>query len=612
MIAECNNPRVLRPVSHARGRLSRRVRHPRYYVRFWVLATLAALVVLVLVTVAWVGFRALSLRPVATDLISDSQAFKRQVAAGDLEAAAVTLGRLRVESARAHDLTDDPAWALVAHAPVFGKDVAAARTLTAVAADLTAATEPLETTLPALGGGKGSRSRIDLTALDKVAATLPAVSHAVDDGLVALQGVETDTAVPQIGEGVAQVRSMLDTARGPVHSAGPSLEVLTTLLGGNGPRTYVVLMQQDAEARGTGGLVGSFAVIGAKNGDITLKSVASRLVLQDGLKIPVNAVPEEVADLWGPDLQEWAGLNLSPHYPWTGRLVATGWASQGRPKIDGVIAVDQYVLAGMLQATGPLTVSDVTVDASNAVAFLSKDVYARFPNYFDVDRVTGELVAAVFQKVAAGQVSPASLARALIEPARERRVLVWAADPAEQRLIETTSLGGVVPDRPGPFAMAVVNNGGGNKLDAYLKTAVRYDPGTCTDGVRIGSVKVALASTAPRAGLPAYVSAVPGLAAEDTAATPATRVLLDVYGPVGATNAGVLVDGKDAEILAEGIDRNHPVWRVAVMLPPGGKRTVEVGVVQPTSAEDTPTATVLTQPMANPAKVTVAPLTPCS
>ncbi|MBI4943049.1 MAG: DUF4012 domain-containing protein [Actinobacteria bacterium] len=604
---------MLRPVSHARGRLSRRVRHPRYYVRFWVLAGLAALVVLAVGAVAWVGVRALSLRPVATDLVSDAQAFKRQVAGGDLDAAAVTLGRLRVQSARAHDLTDDPAWALVAHAPVVGKDVAAARTLTAVAADLTAATEPLESTLPALGGGTGARSRIDLVALGKVAATLPAVSHAVDDGLAALQGVETDTTVPQLGDGVTQLRSMLDTARGPVHSAGPSLEVLTTLLGGNGPRTYVVLMQQDAEARGTGGLVGSFAVIGAKNGDISLKSVASRPTLQNGLKIPVNAVPEDVADLWGPDLQEWAGLNLSPHYPWTGRLVAAGWAAQGRPKIDGVIAVDQYVVAGMLQATGPLTVSGVTIDAGNAVSFLSKDVYARFPNYLDVDRVTGELVAAVFQKVAAGQVSPAGLAKALIEPARQRRVLVWAADPAEQRLIETTSLGGVVPDRPGPFAMAVVNNGGGNKLDAYLKTAVRYDPGTCTDGVRIGSVTVALASTAPKAGLPAYVVAAPDLTGPaDRTVTEPTRVLLDVYGPVGATNAGVLVDGKDAEVLAEGIDRNHPVWRVAVMLPPGGKRTVEVGVVQPTSAEDTPTATVLTQPMANPAKVTVAPLTPCS
>ncbi len=266
----------------------------------------------------------------------------------------------------------------------------------------------------------------------------------------------------------------------------------------------------------------------------------------------------------------------------------------------------------MLRATGPLTVSGVTVTPENAAEFLSRGIYERFPSYVDVDRVTGELVAAVFQRVAEGKVSPTALARSLRDPVSERRLLVWSADPDEQRLIETTGLGGAVPDRPGPFAMAVVNNGGGNKLDAYLSTSVAYDPGTCTNGVRIGSVTVQLASTAPGTGLPAYVTATGDLATSGRHATPETRVLLDIYGPVGSSAPGVLVDGKDAELLAQGTDRNHPVWRVAVPLAPGGRRTVELTVVQPTTSQDTPTATLLAQPMVTPVRTRVGKLSPCS
>ncbi len=270
---------MLRPADHLWHRLSRRIRHPQYYVRFWLLTVLLTTLVAVVAAVGWVAWRALSLRPVAARLVDDGRTFERQVAAGDAEGAAVTLGRLRTGSAHARDLTSGPAWSLVARLPVVGDDVAAARALTTVAAELTEATRPFETALPALAG-KGDSSRVDLAALRQVTAAMPGLAAAVDDGASTLDGVPTDGVVPQIADGVEQARSMLATARGPVRSAEPSLRVLTTLLGGDGPRTYVVLLQQDAEARGTGGLFGSYAVIGAKDGEIDLTSVSSRYDLR--------------------------------------------------------------------------------------------------------------------------------------------------------------------------------------------------------------------------------------------------------------------------------------------------------------------------------------------
>ncbi len=62
-----------------------------------------------------------------------------------------------------------------------------------------------------------------------------------------------------MADGVNTLSSALDSARGPFADSVPMLQQLPTMLGSDGPKTWLVLLQQDAEARGTGGLVGAFA-----------------------------------------------------------------------------------------------------------------------------------------------------------------------------------------------------------------------------------------------------------------------------------------------------------------------------------------------------------------
>ncbi|HET9655375.1 MAG TPA: DUF4012 domain-containing protein, partial [Kineosporiaceae bacterium] len=385
-----------------------------------------------------------------------------------------------------------------------------------------------------------------------------------------------------------------------------------------GPQNYVVLLEQDAEARGTGGLVGSFAVVRTNQGQFTLLDAQSRASLDHGLPIPVSAAPESLQGLWGNDLGEWAGLNLSPHFPWTGQLVAAGWAAQHRsPKVDYVVGLDEYVVAALLAGTGPVKVGNLTLTSANAPAVLSRDVYARIPDPQQVDQVTQALVQQVFGRIAAGQFSLAPILQAMAAPVQQRRLTVWAADPGVQSTLEKLSLGGAIPEAAGPFAMAVVNNGGGNKLDAYLKVSTDYDPGTCQQNVRLGHIAVTLTNTAPARGLPGYVSVRSDLAKQNVPNTTvgSNRIILDVYGPVGATSPLVNLDGTAVAVTA-GLDRNHPVWRLDVPINPGQTRTVDALVLDPvTGGLSGPSATpvVLTQPMAIPATASaVTQLSPCT
>jgi hypothetical protein len=203
--------------------------------------------------------------------------------------------------------------------------------------------------------------------------------------------------------------------------------------------------------------------------------------------------------------------------------------------------------------------------------------------------------------------------QAMAQPVRERRALVWSANSAEQRQLEQLAVGGALPENPGPFAMAVVNNGGGNKLDAYLKVRTTYDPGTCRSDVRLGQIAVQLDNRAPSSGLPAYVTPRSDLIRKGVRdyVLGSNRIMLDVYGPVGGQAAVVTLDG-DPVFPVTGTDRSHPVWRVIVPIDPGQKRVVRVAVAERVSVgTDASTPVVVRQPMVGPVHVTSARLQAC-
>jgi hypothetical protein len=139
----------------------------------------------------------------------------------------------------------------------------------------------------------------------------------------------------------------------------------------------------------------------------------------------------------------------------------------------------------------------------------------------------------------------------------------------------------------------------------------KYDPGPCDQNVRLGRITVTLTNAAPRHGLPEYVSVRSDLVErhQPNKVVGSNRLILDVYGPVGATSPLVNLDDEGVPVTT-GVDRNHPVWRVIVPIDPGQTRTVDVLVLDPVTngvAQASPSPQVLLQPMAIPATGSTTP-----
>jgi len=383
------------------------------------------------------------------------------------------------------------------------------------------------------------------------------------------------------------------------------------MLGGQGKRRYFVAFQNNAESRGTGGLLGVYGILEADRGRLRMTKVGSNQELK-GFAEPVVSLGKEFDDRYNPSFgaaELWVNTNLSPHFPYSGQIWLAMWQRQFGERLDGVLATDPVMLSYLLEATGPLRLpTGEQVSAGNVVELTESTVYSRFEDTTVRKEFLQVIAVAVSEQVlhrAGG--SAAALGNAVQKGAAERRLLLWSRHPVEAAALAGSAIGGTLPQGLGPYAGLVLNNGSGGKLDYYLDRTVRYDLGACDNtGFRRSTVTVTLTNDTPDTPLPDYVV----IRADDFAQNPprgSNVVLASLYAAEGAELRRVLIDGVPTGITAE-FERGRPVFTMTVELAPKQSRTIVYELKEPVSDE---AARVPEQPLARRQRSTVTTST-CS
>ncbi len=282
------------------------------------------------------------------------------------------------------------------------------------------------------------------------------------------------------------------TAVGALHGASV---LLPTMLGGEGPRTYVLAMQNNAELRSSGGIIGSIALLRAENGKVTLQRQASTRDFPAGHGAPAQRQHRRA--LRGPPRPLSAEHHQHPRFP-------GGRADHRRPvgravrgKVDGVIAVDAVVAAHLMRATGDLSFGPFTATAETVTDLLLSEIYAAIPDPAAQDAIFAQAAGGLFS-AALSHAEPQALVRALADAAGEGRIRIWSAHEAEESLLAASALGGAMPqdDEDAAVVGVLMNDGTGGKMDYYTRASIATAVGTC-GGVPTTQVRVTWSNTAP-------------------------------------------------------------------------------------------------------------------
>lgn len=499
----------------------------------WLL--IAAVIALVAV-VAWIGVRG----ALAYDHLRTAQQSAGDIAGqlDDIGAAASAIDDLAARTAAARDLTSDPIWTAVEGVPWLGPQLhAVARVAEAIDIVVADAAAPIA----AVAGDFGTEAfrpvdgRIDtavFTSLEEPAWRAADAAAAAREGIADL---DRSGLMGVVADAVTEVDTLLHQAATATDALARTSSLLPALLGADGPREHLLLVQNNAEWRSLGGIVGATTLIRTNEGRIAL---SGQLASSDFTKYP-----DAVLDLGEYETVYQAkpgrfiqNVTQVPDFALTGRL-AQEFAQREGERVGSVIALDPVALSYLLESTGPVTLptgDELTSD--NAVDLLLNEVYFRYEIPAMQDAFFASAAAAVFEKLTAGGADPARLIEALARAGDERRLLLWSAEESEQELLAETTLSGPLPaSDPDTARLGVYfNEGGGSKMDYYVTPDVRLTWADCAAGTRTRelTLDITLTSDAPAdAGesLPEYLTAGGNYGVEPGVA----RTVGDVYLPAG-------------------------------------------------------------------------------
>jgi len=584
--------RVRTRVNRRKRRRNRRIRRA-----FYVVAGL------LLIGAAWLVVTALLARTQLDRARTDAHTIRADIASGDLSGARAAARRFSSEASRAHSLTSGPAWAIAAAVPGLGTPLDVTRVVTASldrigSSALPTLVDASSTLRPSsLRGPDGS---IDLAPIERVRHPLAVAAATVTDATRSIAHSGSSTWLDSVDSARADLLTQLGSIGHTLDNASAAAQVLPTMLGQHGTQRYFVAFQNDAEARGTGGLPGAFAIATATDGHISFERFESDGAL-DGVAVHENYGPAYAYLYRGMNTtSDYRNTNLSPNFPYAAQTWSDMWQQKSGEHIDGAIALDPEALSYLLAVTGPATLPDGTqVSSQNVVALTQNTVYFKYRTQnAKRKQFLLDVAKAASDKILDPSASATSLVHALAEAAGQRRFLVWSRDPSVEARLARTSVAGQIPRTTRPYVGLSIVNDGGNKLDYYLSRSITWARSGC-GSTREVTVTIRLTNNAPP-NLPWYMRERSDPHA--FAIQPGdNRLEVGYYATDGARMHSVQIDGSPATALI-GSERGHPVYTVDVELPRGQTQTVTLHLTEP-AAVGTPI--VLDQPLVHPLHVTL-------
>lgn len=387
--------------------------------------------------------------------------------------------------------------------------------------------------------------RIDVERMRAMRDPLAAVAAELGDAGDAIEALDSPWLITPLVTRLDTLRDEVAGSRRDSAVAADAAAVLPGMLGADGPRRYLVLFTTPSETRGAGGFVGAYGEITATEGRLELTRTGSSGELNDpGHERVLRRPSDYLLQYSGYDVERWfQNATASPDFVDVADVVRQLYPQSpgGRP-VDGVVLVDPFALAGILQITGPVAVDglDEPLTADNAVDLLLREQYERF-DPSPVQITAGTQARYDFLEAAARATfdalttrtttpSPQALVDIFGPLTRQGRVATWSSRAAEQAYLRRVQLDGGFPEAGGGDLISIVQaNAGGNKMDAYLHRSVdyrvTYDP---TSGTIDAVLAVRLANASPRGPLPLEVA---GNHSGLPAGTNETQLTL--YSPLG-------------------------------------------------------------------------------
>ncbi|MBI5965736.1 MAG: DUF4012 domain-containing protein [Chloroflexi bacterium] len=384
--------------------------------------------------------------------------------------------------------------------PVYGGDLSSIQDLMTVADSLLAfADTSYQAALPlvdAVDGENGSHLNPPLLAilLKDAAPQFTEAQKKLGLALEARSHLELDNLSPRVRDLILNdVDPLL-----PLLQEGTTLATeFPRLMGASdeGPKTYLVLVQNEDELRPTGGFItaaGTLLVRDGRIGSITFENSGN---LDDWTK-PYPIAPWQLKQYMNSPVLIFRDTNWFTNYPTAALYAEYLYSYISDHSVDGVIAFDQQMLVDFLAVIGPIELDGVPypINSGNVVAYMraSKTPTAEelaspdWNNKAFINKISRALISKIFS----GDVEWEQLSTLLIKSLNEHHLMIQLDSPPMTTFLADHHWDGAVRSVDGDYLMVVDTNVGFNKTNAVVESELFYDVDLTNASSPTGSLTV--------------------------------------------------------------------------------------------------------------------------
>jgi len=356
--------------------------------------------------------------------------------------------------------------------------------------------------------------------ITKVVETIDKVTPALDEVTTKLEIIDRELSFinpkrypltikgSNLKDLILKAKEFANTSHGAITNARPIIEVLPKVAGVEEEKQYLVMFQNDAELRATGGFMTAYAVLKINKGKV--EQVKSSDIYDLDAKFNSRLKPPELIKKYLPLVFYWnlRDMNLSPDYKASMNTFYRYYRDiSGEPDIDGIISVDTQFLQDIVEVLGPIEVPgygtfsteiDPRCDCPQIIYQL--ELIADRPTFKIMQgrkEVLGPMMQTILLKAygAPKQIWP-SLFQTGIQNIIEKHVLFYMFDEQAQQAAETVNIAGRIQNFDGDYFHINDTNFGGAKSNMFIVQEVDQEIQVTGNKVE-KTVTIAYKNTAP-------------------------------------------------------------------------------------------------------------------
>jgi hypothetical protein len=327
-------------------------------------------------------------------------------------------------------------------------------------------------------------------------------SESLAQGAIELQNVNVLVFPNDVQRRVTQMRNILPFLRFGIEKSVSALQTIQALLADGDLRRYLVIFQNNGELRGTGGFMGSFALVDIHDGKIKNIEIPGGGFYDLRAGIPFAITPPTPLTLLSARFEA-QDANWWPDFPTSARKLAWFYEQATNRTIDGVIAINANVLPSFLNIFGPITLQNYGKTLTQETV-ISELQYAVDLEYDLIEnrpkKIIADLAPLLLKKILnASAAERQQLATTIIDALSMKDIQLFFIDPVAQTTVHSLGWdGALLPTEMGEDSLFIVHtNLGGRKTDRVIQDAVTYNVNISENG----EIKITLRLTRSHKGV---------------------------------------------------------------------------------------------------------------